>query len=160
MPFNAMKNRVFVPENRFMQAALDLAREAFAAGEVPVGAVVVKDGEIIGTGRNRREEEKSVLGHAELEAMTAAAKALGTWRLEGCTLYVTLEPCPMCAGAAVNAHVERIVFGAEDEVMGACGTAVNVTGLPRAFKPDVYPGLLAEACAALLREFFAEKRNK
>ena len=159
MPYNAMKNRAFLPERRFMEAALVLAEEAFAAGEVPVGAVVIKDGEIVGRGRNRREAEQSVLGHAEIEAMTAAAKALGTWRLDGCTLYVTLEPCPMCAGAAVNAHVERIVYGAEDEVMGACGTAVSVLDLPRAFKPQLYRGLLAEECAALLRRFFQEKRT-
>ena len=159
MPYNAMKKRAFVPENQFMEQALLLAKEAFEAGEVPVGAVVVKAGEIIGMGRNRREAEQSVLGHAEIEAMTAAAKRLGSWRLEGCTLYVTLEPCPMCAGAAVNAHVERIVFGAEDEAMGACGTAVNVTDLPHAFKPELYRGLMAEECAALLKRFFSEKRK-
>lgn len=142
-----------------MVLALALAQEAFEAGEVPVGAVVVKDGEIIGTGRNHREAEQSVLGHAEIEAMAAAAKALGTWRLEGCTLYVTLEPCPMCAGAAVNAHVERIVYGAADEAMGACGTAVDVLRMPRAFKPELYRELMAEECAELLRRFFAEKRK-
>ena len=142
-----------------MEAALELAREAFSAGEVPVGAVVVKDGAIVGRGRNRREADKSVLGHAEIEAMNDAARHLHSWRLDGCALYVTLEPCPMCAGAAVNAHVERIVFGAEDEAMGACGTAVNVTNLPKAFKPEVYRGLMAEACADLLRKFFAEKRK-
>ena len=159
MPYNAMKKRAFVPETRFMEEAIRLAHEAFDAGEVPVGAVVVKDGEVIGVGRNRREEEHSVLGHAEIEAMTAAARHLGSWRLEGCTLYVTMEPCPMCAGAAVNAHVERIVFGAEDEAMGACGTAVNVTDLPRAFKPELFRGLMAEECAALLKNFFAERRK-
>ena len=154
-----MKARAFVPEKRFMEQALLLAKEAFEADEVPVGAVVVKNGEVIGCGRNRREAEQSVLGHAEIEAMNAAAKHLGSWRLDGCTLYVTLEPCPMCAGAAVNAHVERIVFGAEDEAMGACGTAVSVIDLPRAFRPALYRGLMAEECAALLREFFAEKRK-
>ena len=159
MPYNAMKNRAYLPEKRFMEEAFGLAKEAFDAGEVPVGAVVVKNGAVVGCGRNRREEDKSVLGHAEIEAMNAAAKTLGTWRLDGCTLYVTLEPCPMCAGAAVNAHVERIVFGAEDEVMGACGSAVNVVGLPRAFKPEIYRGLMAEACAELLREFFSDKRR-
>ena len=142
-----------------MEEALRLAKEAFAAGEVPVGAVVVKDGAVIGYGRNRRETDQSVLGHAELEAMQEAAKTLGTWRLDGCALYVTLEPCPMCAGAAVNAHMERIVFGAEDEVMGACGSAVSVVNLPRAFKPEIYRGLMAEECAGLLRAFFAEKRK-
>ena len=159
MPYNAMKHRAYVPDKTFMEAALQLAEEAFAAGEVPVGAVVVKDGRIIGRGRNCREAEQNVLGHAEIEAMTDAAKTLGTWRLEGCTLYVTLEPCPMCAGAAVNAHVERIVYGAEDDVMGACGTAVSVIDLPRAFKPDLYRGLLAEECAALLRKFFEQRRK-
>ena len=159
MPYNAMKKRAFVPQNRFMEEALRLAPEAFDAGEVPVGAVVVKNGEIIGRGRNRREEERSVLGHAEIEAMTAAAKHLDSWRLEGGTLYVTMEPCPMCAGAAVNAHVERIVFGAEDDAMGACGTAVDVTHLPRAFKPELYRGLMAEECAALLKAFFSERRK-
>lgn len=159
MPYNAMRSRAFLPKKCFMEEALALAQQAFRMGEVPVGAVVVKDGEIIGRGRNRRETEQSVLGHAEIEAMNEAAKTLGTWRLDGCTLYVTLEPCPMCAGAAVNAHVERIVYGAEDEVMGACGTAVSVINLPRAFKPELYRGLLAEECAALLRAFFADKRK-
>ena len=121
--------------------------------------MVVKDGAVIGRGRNRREASHSVLGHAELEAMEQAAASLGDWRLSGCTLYVTLEPCPMCAGAAVNAHVERIVYGAEDEVMGACGTAVSVIRLPRAFRPALYKGLLGEECGALLRRFFAERRK-
>ncbi len=142
-----------------MEIALALAEEAFQAGEVPVGAVVVKDGMVIGQGRNRREAEQSLLGHAEIEAMAQAGAALGTWRLDGCTLYVTLEPCPMCAGAAVNARVERIVYGAEDEAMGACGTAVSVISLPRVFKPALYKGLLAEECGALLRRFFADKRK-
>ncbi len=159
MPYNAMREREFIPDEHFMRLALQLAWEAYSADEVPVGAVVVKDGEVIGCGRNRREENNSVLGHAELEAMSMAAKRLGTWRLSGCTLYVTLEPCPMCAGAAVNAHVERIVFGAEDEAMGACGTAVSVTDLPRAFRPKLFRGALAEECAALMRNFFAEKRK-
>lgn len=141
-----------------MEAALALAREAMAAGEVPVGAVVVRAGEIIGRGRNRREADQSILGHAELLAMQEAAEALGTWRLSDCTLYVTLEPCPMCAGAAVNARVARIVFGAEDEVMGACGTAADVLNLPRAYKPALYRGCMAEESAALLRAFFREKR--
>ena len=158
MPYNAMKNRAFVPEEKFMREALSLAEEAFSAGEVPVGAVVVKDGKVIGRGRNRREEHQSVLGHAELEAMEQAAKVLGSWRLTGCTLYVTLEPCPMCAGATVNARVDRIVFGTEDEAMGACGTAVSVTSLKNAFKPELYRGLLCEECTAILRRFFKARR--
>ena len=136
MPYNAMKNRAFVPEEKFMREALSLAEEAFSAGEVPVGAVVVKDGKVIGRGRNRREEHQSVLGHAELEAMEQAAKVLGSWRLAGCTLYVTLEPCPMCA----------------------CGTAVSVTSLKNAFKPELYRGLLCEECTAILRRFFKARR--
>lgn len=158
MPYNAMKNRAFMPEEKFMREALSLAEEAFSAGEVPVGAVVVKDGKVIGRGRNRREEHQSVLGHAELEAMEQAAKVLGSWRLTGCTLYVTLEPCPMCAGATVNARVDRIVFGTEDEAMGACGTAVSVTSLKNAFKPELYRGLLCEECTAILRRFFKARR--
>lgn len=144
----------------YMRRALVLAEEALEAGEVPVGAVVTDEaGTILGEGRNRREECRDALCHAEAEAIRQACRARQDWRLEGCTLYVTLEPCPMCAGAAVNAHMERIVFGAEDEVMGACGTAVNAVNLPRAFKPEIYRGLMAEECAALLREFFAEKRK-
>lgn len=141
-----------------MEIALALAEEAFQAGEVPVGAVVVKDGMVIGQGRNRREAEQSLLGHAEIEAMAQAGAALGTWRLDGCTLYVTLEPCPMCAGATVNARVDRIVFGTEDEAMGACGTAVSVTSLKNAFKPELYRGLLCEECTAILRRFFKARR--
>ena len=136
-----------------------LRKRRMRRGKSPVGAVVVKDGAVIGRGRNRREASRSVLGHAELEAMEQAAASLGDWRLSGCTLYVTLEPCPMCAGAAVNAHVERIVYGAEDEVMGACGHGRFVIRLPRAFRPALYKGLLGEECGALLRRFFAERRK-
>lgn len=142
-----------------MEEALALAAEAAAAGEVPVGAVVVHDGAVIGRGRNRREEKGAVLGHAEIDAMEEAAKRLGTWRLTDCTLYVTLEPCPMCAGAAVNAHLSRIVYGAEDEAMGACGTATDLLHLKNAFKPELYKGFLAEECGALLRAFFTQRRE-
>lgn len=143
-----------------MEEALRLAREAAGAGEVPVGAVVVRDGAVIGRGRNRREETGSVLAHAEIAAMEEAARALGTWRLTGCTLYVTLEPCPMCAGAAVNAHLGRIVYGAEDEAMGACGTAADMLRLPGAFRPALYKGFLGRECGDLLRAFFAEQRRR
>lgn len=143
-----------------MREALSLAREAADKGEVPVGCVVfTASGEIIGRGRNRREELPDATAHAEVEAIRQACAALGTWNLSGCGIAVTLEPCPMCAGAAVNAHVERIVYGAEDEVMGACGTAVSVIRLPRAFRPALYKGLLGEECGALLRRFFAERRK-
>ena len=142
----------------YMEQALVLAREAADRGEVPVGCVIVKDGRIVGRGRNRREEKQAVYSHAEMEAMAAANAALGSWRLEDCDLYVTLEPCPMCAGATVNARVDRIVFGTEDEAMGACGTAVSVTSLKNAFKPELYRGLLCEECTAILRRFFKARR--
>ena len=142
----------------YMERALALAREAAAHGEVPVGCVIVHRGQIIGRGRNRREEKQAVYSHAEMEAMAQANAALGSWRLEDCDLYVTLEPCPMCAGATVNARVDRIVFGTEDEAMGACGTAVSVTSLKKAFKPELYRGLLCEECTAILRRFFKARR--
>lgn len=141
-----------------MREALDLAREAAAAGEVPVGCVIVRSGEIVGRGRNRREEKQATASHAEMEAIAQANERLGTWRLADCELYVTLEPCPMCAGATVNARVDRIVFGTEDEAMGACGTAVSVTSLKNAFKPELYRGLLCEECTAILRRFFKARR--
>ena len=142
----------------YMEQALALAREAAAHGEVPVGCDIVHRGQIIGRGRNRREEKQAVYSHAEMEAMAEANEALGSWRLEDCDLYVTLEPCPMCAGATVNARVDRIVFGTEDEAMGACGTAVSVTSLKNAFKPELYRGLLCEECTAILRRFFKARR--
>ena len=160
MPYNAMKNRAFVPEEKFMREALSLAEEAFSAGEVPVGAVVVKDGKVIGRGRNRREEHQSVLGHAELEAMEQAAKVLGSWRLTGCTLYVTLEPCPMCAGAILNAHLPRVVYGAKDPKSGAAGSLVDVLHLPGCFQPETVSGVLGEECASLLRNFFRTLRQR
>ena len=143
----------------YMRQALALAREAAAAGEVPVGCVIVdRAGQIIGRGRNRREERGDATAHAELEAIRAACENVGSWRLHRCTMYVTLEPCPMCAGATVNARVDRIVFGTEDEAMGACGTAVSVTSLKNAFKPELYRGLLCEECTAILRRFFKARR--
>ena len=108
-------------QERFMEQALALAREAAVAGEVPVGCVIVRNGEIVGRGRNRREEKQSTASHAEMEAIAQANEALGTWRLEDCELYVTLEPCPMCAGAILNARIRRVWYGARDAYMGACG---------------------------------------
>lgn len=137
-----------------MHRALELACEAAAVGEVPVGAVVVRGGEIIAEGRNRREYTGSALAHAEIEAIAKACKRLGSWRLTGCSLYVTLEPCPMCAGAAVNARIERIVYGADDEAMGCCGTAANVLNLPGSYEVEVYRGCMEEEARELLREFF------
>ena len=111
---------------RYMREALVLAAEAAEAGEVPVGCVIVRDGQVVGRGRNRREERRSALSHAETEAIAQANRALGDWRLAGCTLYVTLEPCPMCAGAILNARIPRVFFGARDRVMGACGGVMNL----------------------------------
>lgn len=150
----------FLPKKELMGRALALALEAAAAGEVPVGAVVVKDGRVIGEGRNRREAGKSALAHAELEAIAQACKALGTWRLTGCQLYVTLEPCPMCTGAIINAHIDTVVYGCDDERAGCCGTAADLFALPYSHRPLVYRGCREEECRALLRDFFRGLREK
>ena len=144
----------------FMRRALELAREAAADGEVPIGCVVTLDGQIVGEGRNRREKGKNALYHAEIEAIDRACKRLGGWRLWRCTLYVTLEPCPMCAGAIVNAHIPRVVCGARDAKNGACGSVVDLLRLPENYRPEFTDGVLAEECAAELRGFFARLRQK
>lgn len=154
---------VVIPMNddeRFMRAALALAQEAGDEGEVPVGAVIVKNGEIIATGRNRREADKHALAHAELEAISNACAALGGWRLFDCTLYVTLEPCPMCAGAIINARVDRLVYGAPDPKAGSCGSLTNLFVLPYNHHPQTTSGVLEEECAAVLKAFFKSLRNK
>ena len=143
-----------------MQLAIDEARAAGEAGEVPIGAVVVCDGEVVAAAHNRRETDRDPSAHAEFSAMTSAAAALDRWRLTGCTVYVTLEPCLMCAGLMVNARVDRCVFGAPDPKGGAVGTLYDVSGDPRlnhAF--EVRGGVLEEECAALLREFFRARRK-
>jgi len=142
-----------------MQEALRLAEEAAAADEVPVGAVVVKDGHIVGRGRNRQREEGLATSHAEMEALADAAFSTGDWRLTGCTLYVTLEPCPMCAFAAILSRVERIVFGAPDPKFGGCGSVVNVLDDRFNHQPQVEGGILGDAAAKLLREFFRRRRH-
>ena len=144
----------------FMQEALGLAREAAAEGEVPVGCVIVRDGKIVGRGRNRRETEKTALGHGEIEAIADACKNLGGWRLWDCTLYVTLEPCPMCAGAIINARIPRVVFGAWDEKNGACGSVCNLFDMAFNHHPKVEVGLCREECVALLQEFFQNLRKE
>ena len=144
----------------YMEQALALAREAAAAGEVPVGCVIVKDGEIIGRGRNRREEKQAVSSHAEMEAMAEANAALNTWRLEDCDLYVTLEPCPMCAGAIINARVRRVFYGARDSAMGACGGVLNLFMENFPHHPQLVGGILGEECAAELSAFFRRLRNE
>ncbi len=144
----------------FMREALALAREAAAEGEVPVGAVVVKDGVIVGRGRNRRECGKNALAHAEVEAIDNACRTLGGWRLFGCDLYVTLEPCPMCAGAIINARVDRVFFGAADAKAGSCGSVIQLFDLPYNHRPETVSGVLEEECATLLRTFFSDLREK
>ena len=141
-----------------MLAALEMAREAYDDGEVPVGAVVVRDGVIVAKGRNRREKKKNALFHAEIDAINNACEALGGWRLWNCEMYITLEPCPMCAGAVLNAHIPKVFFGAYDFKNGACGTITNLFEMPYNFKPQCEGGIMAEECAALLRDFFKKLR--
>lgn len=145
-------------ENIFMKVALEMAREAYNDGEVPVGAVIVKDNIIIAKGRNRREKEKNALLHAEIDAINNACKALGGWRLWNCEIYVTLEPCPMCAGAIINAHIPQVYFGAYDFKNGSCGTITNLFEMPYNFKPKCEGGIMAEECATLLKNFFKKLR--
>ncbi len=147
-------------DEQFMQLALQLAQEAAAEGEVPVGCVIVKDGQVVGTGRNRRETGKSALAHAEIEAIANACKALGGWRLWQCTLYVTLEPCPMCAGAIVNARIPRVVFGAKDSKCGACGSVCDIFQMGFNHHPQVESGVLEEQCGEILKDFFKKLRQK
>ena len=143
----------------YMSLALELAREAAAEGEVPVGCVIAgPDGAVIGRGRNRREETGDATAHAEIEAIREACSALGDWRLEGCTLYVTLEPCPMCTGAIINARIPTLVFGAREALSGSCGSVIDLFSEGYGHRPAVYPGVLREDCAALLRDFFRDKR--
>ena len=142
----------------YMEKALELAQEAFDDGEVPVGAVIVRNGEIIATGRNRREKKKNALFHAEIDAINNACTALGGWRLWNCELYVTLEPCPMCAGAILNAHIPNVFFGAYDFKNGSCGTVTNLFEMPYNFKPQFEGGILQEECADILKRFFKTLR--
>ncbi len=147
-------------DHDYMELALALAREAAAAGEIPVGALVVdrETGEILGTGRNRREQDGSPTAHAEILAIEETAKRRRSWRLSGCTLYVTLEPCPMCAGAIINARVDRLVFGAYDEKAGSVCSVQEMFALPYNHRPRVTAGLLEDPCAALLSDFFRKLR--
>ena len=147
-------------DEELMRLALGEARKAMEDSEVPVGAVIARGGEPISFGRNRREKEKNALCHAELEAIDKACKALGGWRLPGCTLYVTLEPCPMCAGAVINSRVERVVFGATDYRFGSVRSVQRIFDLPYNHRPEVTEGVLSEECTALLQAFFKKLRNK
>ena len=143
----------------YMLEALALAREAAEAGEVPVGCVITDSGgNLIGRGRNRREERGDATAHAEIEAIREACASLGDWRLEDCTLYVTLEPCPMCAGAILNARIPRVVFGAHDPALGCCGSVIDLFYEKLGHRPAVTPDVRADESAALLRDFFKGKR--
>ena len=146
-------------QERYMMEALALAREAAAAGEVPVGCVIVRGDEIVGRGRNRREEKRATASHAEMEAIAEANAALGSWRLDDCELYVTLEPCPMCAGAILNARVARVWYGARDEAFGACGGVMNLYMENFPNRPALVGGILAEECRSVLSEFFKNLRE-
>ena len=142
----------------FMEQALRLAEEAAAEGEVPVGCVIVRNGEIVGRGRNRRETAKTALGHGEIEAIADACKNLGGWRLWECSLYVTLEPCPMCAGAIINARIPQVYVGAKDAKYGACGSVCDLFSMDFNHHPQIEFGLMEEESAKLLQEFFANLR--
>ena len=143
----------------YMALALALAREAADAGEVPVGCVIADgEGRVIGRGRNRREESGDATAHAEVEAIRQACAALGNWRLEKCSIYVTLEPCPMCTGAIINSRIPTVVFGAREALSGSCGSVIDLFSENYGHRPAVFGGVLAEDCAALLRGFFRGKR--
>ena len=146
-------------DEKFMREALELAHEAAAAGEVPVGCVIVREGLVVGRGRNRREEKQAAGSHAELEAIAQANAALHSWRLDSCDLYVTLEPCPMCAGAIINARIARVFYGARDSAFGACGGVLNLFMEDFPNTPVLVGGVLAEECREVLSRFFAGLRD-
>ena len=143
-----------------MRRALELAEEAANEGEVPVGAIVVKDGVIVGEGRNRRETEKNALAHAEIEAIHQACERLGGWRLTDCDLYVTLEPCPMCAGAIINSRIRKVYVGTADPKAGSCGSVTDLFSFPYNHQPLYETGFLQQECAAQLKDFFKKLRKK
>ncbi|MBR5121097.1 MAG: tRNA adenosine(34) deaminase TadA [Oscillospiraceae bacterium] len=149
-------------DNEYMQMALELAEKASALGEAPIGAVVVKKstGEVVGKGYNLRETQKSPLAHAEIMAIDEASRKLGGWRLIDCEIFVTLEPCPMCAGAIINSRLERVVFGAFDAKAGSTGSVINLFDLPYNHKPEVVSGVMQEECSKILSDFFKNLRNK
>ena len=143
----------------FKNLAIEQAKLSADELEVPVGAVIVRNGEVVSVGRNRRENGKNALAHAEIEAIDLACKKLGGWRLWECEMYVTLEPCPMCTGAIINSRIRRLVFGASDYKAGSCGSVVNLFDLPYNHKPEVLSGFMQEECSAILTDFFANLRK-
>ncbi len=142
-----------------MKRALELGRKGYDKGEIPVGAVIVKDGVIVGEGINERQSKGLATAHAEIMAIENACKALGDWRLDGCTIYVTLEPCPMCAGAIIMSRISEVVFGAYEQRSGAIDSVINLCDYPFENKPTVYGGICEDECLQLLKNFFAQKRN-
>ena len=147
-------------DEKWMKLALSAAKEAALAGEIPVGAALVRREELLALGQNRREALRSPLGHAEIEAIEAGCRTLGSWRLEGCTLYVTLEPCAMCAGAILNARIGRVVYGAREPKTGCCGSVADLFAMPWPHQVYCSSGVLAEECQALLTEFFEKIRQR
>lgn len=146
--------------NKYMQIAIDEAAKTKEYDDVPIGAVVVKNGEVIGRGHNRREADGDATAHAEVVAIREACNTLGGWHLDGCEIYVTLEPCPMCMGAIVNSRIKRVVFGAKDAKAGACGSVFNFNSYPLNHKPEIVSGVMENEGRELLSQFFANKRRK
>ena len=144
---------------KYMQMALELAVQASFDGEIPVGAVIVKDGIVIGTGKNTREKEQNALGHAEINAINEACKNTGSWRLDGATIYVTMEPCPMCAGAIINSRISTVVFGCFDLKMGSFESVVNLANEKYDFTPEIYGGIMEKECSLVVKEFFERLRK-
>lgn len=142
----------------FMKLAITEAQKAAEKGEVPVGAVIVKNGEVISTGHNLREEKQNALSHAEIEAINLACQKLGSWRLDDCELYVTLEPCPMCTGAIINARIKTVIFGAYDSKMGCMDSVINLCDYPFNHHPEIYGGIMEDECLAVLQNFFKKLR--
>ena len=147
----------YTQDEKYMLLAIEQAKLAEREDEVPVGAIIVRSGEVVSSAYNTREYGKNALYHAEIKAIDEACKRLGGWRLVGCTMYVTLEPCPMCAGAIVNSRIERVVYGAPDNKAGAFGTMLNLTDYPL-FKPEIVSGVLKDTCSQMLTDFFKNKR--
>jgi len=145
---------------RYMRMALELAQKAFDEGEIPVGCVIANGlGDVIGRGYNTRESSHSALGHAELMAISAACQSCADWRLDDCAIYITLEPCPMCAGAIINARIPCVVFGAKEKNFGSCGSVINLFSERYGHHPAVYGGILEEECTSLMTEFFSKMRS-
>ena len=143
----------------FMQKAIEEAKKAEKIGEIPIGAIIVKEGNVIATGYNKREIRKNALLHAEIEAINNACEKIGNWRLINCDLYVTIEPCPMCAGAIINSRIKKLIFGAKDTKAGSCGSVINLFELKYNHRPEVISGVMEVKCRNLLSNFFKNLRQ-